>query len=289
MGGVTKMTSVHRFLAVLLMLMLSVTAAYAGDYRIERVSDSVYAAIAQPGSKAVSNAFFVVTGYEVILAGAHFVPEGVKELVASIGAITPLPITTLILTHHHKGVNYYDYDLPEKAEVIISSNIWQTLKNEVREFKSATMVFDNAITLNRGKISMVVMNAGPGHSSGDTIVYLPNEGILFASDLLFNNAAGFMGEASIVEWGESLDMLEQLMPVKVVPGVGAVGGGEVIASFKAFYRDFMTEIIRNVDKGNTLAQTKKEFSLKKYRDLPGFGTFLETNIERAYKQYKTRK
>lgn len=283
------MTSVYRFLAALLMLMLSVTTASAGNYRIERVSDSVYAAIAQPGSKAVSNAFFVVTGHEVILAGAHFVQEGVKELVDSIGAITPLPITTMILTHHHKGVNYYDYDLPEKVEVIISSNIWQTLKNEVREFKSATMVFDNAITLNRGKISMVVMNAGPGHSSGDTIVYLPNDGILFASDLLFNNAAGFMGEASIIEWGENLDMLEQLMPVKVVPGVGAVGGVEIITAFKAFYRDFMTEIIRNVDKGNTLAQTKKEFSLKKYRDLPGFGTFLETNIERAYKQYKTRK
>lgn len=282
------MTAVYRVLATLLLLMLPVTAAVAGNYRVEKVSDSVYAAIAQPGSKAVSNALFVVTGHEVILAGAHFVPDGVKELVASIGAITPLPITTLVLTHHHKGVNYYDYDLPEKIEVIVSANIWHTLKNELREFKSATMVFDNAITLNRGKISMVVMNAGPGHSSGDTIVFLPNEGILFASDLIFNNSAGFMGEASIVEWGENLDMLEQLMPVKVIPGVGAVGGLEIITSFRAFYRDFMTEIIRNVDKGNTLAQTKKEFSLKKYRDLPGFGQFLETNIERAYKQYKGR-
>lgn len=283
------MTAIYRTLVALLMLMLSVTAAMAGDYRVEKVSDSVYAAIAQPGSKAVSNALFVVTGYEVILAGAHFVPEGVKELTAIIGAITPLPITTLILTHHHKGVNYYDYDLPEKVEVIVSSNIWQTLKSELREFKSATMVFENAVTLNRGKISMVVMNTGPGHSSGDTIVFFPKEGILFASDLIFNNFAGFMGEASIIEWGETLDLLEQLVPTRVVPGVGAIGGIEVIDSFRSFYRDFMTEIIRNVDKGNSLAQTKKEFSLKKYSELPGFGQFLETNIERAYKQYKARK
>lgn len=283
------MTAVYRMLVALLVLMLSVTAAIGENYRVEKVSDSVYAAIAQPGSKAVSNALFVVTGHEVILAGAHFVPEGVKELTAVIGAITHLPITTLILTHHHKGVNYYDYDLPEKIEVIVSSNIWQTLKSELREFKSATMVFENAITLNRGKLSMVVMNTGPGHSSGDSIVIFPKEGVLFASDLLFSNSAGFMGEASIIEWGETLDMLEQLMPVKVVPGVGAVGGMEVITSFRAFYRDFMTEIIRNVDKGNSLAQTKKEFSLKKYSDLTGFDQFLETNIERAYKQYKTRK
>lgn len=283
------MSAVYKTLVALLVLMLPVTPAFAGNYKIEKVSDSVYAAIAQPGSRAVSNALFVVTGYEVILAGAHFVPEGVKELISVIGAITPLPITTFILTHHHKGVNYYDYDLPEKVEVIVSSNIWQTLKNELREFKSATMVFENAITLNRGKISMVVMNTGSGHSSGDTIVFFPKEGILFASDLLFNNSAGFMGEASIVEWGETLDMLEQLLPSKVVPGVGSVGSIEVITSFRSFYRDFMTEIIRNVDKGNTLAMTKKEFSLKKYSDMPGFGVFLESNIERAYKQYKTRR
>jgi cyclase len=131
------------------------------------------------------------------------------------------------------------------------------------------------------------MNAGPGHSSGDVIVYLPNERILFASDLLFNDSVGFMGEASIQEWGENLDMLEKIAPSIVIPGVGKVSDSGAIERFRKFYRAFMTEIIRNVEKGNTLSQAKKEFSLLQYKSLPGYDTFLDVNFERAYKQFKS--
>ncbi len=229
----------------------------AAEYEIVKVADSVYAAIAKTDGKAASNAFFVITDYEVILAGAHFVPEGVKELLAAIAKITPLPVSQIILTHHHKGFTYVDFDLPEKAEIVASVNVWQSLKGEFREFKNPTVVFENNLTLNRGKTSLVIMDTGPGHSSGDTIVYLPKEDVLFASDLLFNDAVGFMGEASIHEWGESLELLENLAPSKVIPGVGKVSDSSSIEKFRKFYRAFMTEIIRNVEKGNTLSQIKE--------------------------------
>ena len=268
-------------------LMLLYGNAHAALYQISKVSDSVYAAIAQPKGKVASNAFFVVTDYEVILAGAHFIPEGIKELLSEIARITPLPVSQVILTHHHKGFNYIDFDLPEKAEIVASVNVWQALKGELREFRNPTVVFESALTLNRGKSSLVIMDTGPGHSSGDVIVYLPKERILFASDLLFNDSVGYMGEASIHEWGENLEMMEKLAPSIVIPGVGKVSDSGAIERFRKFYRAFMTEIIRNVEKGNTLAQTKKEFSLQQYKSLPGYDAFLEVNLERAYRQFKS--
>jgi len=260
----------------------------ASEYEIVKVSDSVYAAIAKPAGKIASNAVFIITDFEVILAGAHFIPEGIKELLAGIAKITSLPVGQVILTHHHKGFNYVDFDFPEKSEIVVSVNVWQSLKGEFREFKNPTVVFENALTLNRGKISLVIMDTGPGHSSGDVIVYLPQDGILFASDLLFNDAVGFMGEASIQEWGESLELMEKFSPSKVIPGVGKVSDSASIERFRKFYRAFMTEIIRNVEKGNTLSQTKKEFSLQQYKSLPGYDSFLDVNLERAYKQFKSR-
>lgn len=264
-------------------------SASASLYRISKISDSVYAAIAESNGKAASNAIFVVTDYEVTLAGAHFISEGIQELLSEIAKITPLPVNKVILTHHHKGFNYLDFDFPEKFEIVASVNVWQALKGESRKFKNPTVVFENALTLNRGKTSLVIMNAGPGHSSGDVMVYLPNEGILFASDLLFNDAVGFMGEASIHEWGEILDMMESLAPVTVIPGVGKVSDNGAIERFRKFYRAFMTEIIRNVEKGNTFAQTKKEFSLPQYKSLPGYDTFMGVNLERAFKQFKSKR
>lgn len=279
-----------RFIVILLIvpiIILLTQNADASFYKISKVADSVYAAIALPNGKAVSNAFFVVTDYEVVIAGAHFVQDGIKELIAEIATITPLPLKQIILTHHHKGLNYLDFDLPEKTEIIVSVDLWQNLKGEPREFKNSTIVFENVLTLNKGKTTLVIMNTGPGHSSGDMIVYLPNERILFASDLLFNDVVGFMGEASIHEWGENLDLMERLAPSIVIPGVGIVSDSGAIGRFRKFYRAFMTEIIRNVEKGNTLSQSKKEFSLPQYKSLPGFDLFFEGNFARAYNQLKS--
>jgi len=98
-----------------------------------------------------------------------------------------------------------------------------------------------------------------------------------------------MGDASIHEWGESLDLLEKLAPLKVVPGVGKVDDAKAITRFRNFYQAFMTEIIRNVEKGNTLAQTRKEFSLDQYKNLPGYKSFIDVNLERAYRQLKSQR
>lgn len=274
-------------LALFALTVLSAGSSDASQYQLVKITDSVYAAIAQPSSKSVSNAFFVVTDYEVILAGAHFTKEGVKELYRGIAEVTPFPVRQIILTHHHKGLNYLDFDLPENAEIIVSVDIWQTLKGEAREFKNPTVVFENALTLNKRKTPVIIMNTGPGHSSGDTIVFLPKERILFASDLLFNDAVGFMGEASVREWGESLDLIDELAPAVVIPGVGSVADSGSVEKFRGFYRAFMTEVIRNVEKGNTLLRAKKEFSLPQYKSLPGFDSYFDVNFERAYKQIKS--
>lgn len=281
------MRSAPFMIILLAAVLLSTADASAALYKISKVSGSVYAAIAEPNGKAASNAFFVVTEQEVILAGAHFIADGIKELLAEIGKITPLPVHKIILTHHHKGFNYIDFDFPEKSEIIASVDVWQALKGESREFKNPAVVYENVLTLNRGKTSLVIMNAGPGHSSGDAIVYLPSERILFASDLLFHDTVGFMGEASIHEWGEALDMMEVLAPAIVIPGVGKVSDIGAIEKFRKFYRAFMTEVIRNVEAGNSFSQTKKEFSLPQFKHLPGYDAFLEVNLERAYKQFKS--
>lgn len=276
------------FCCLSLALLVVPSLAAAANYEIRKISDSVYSAIAQPGSKAVSNAMFIVTGHEVILVGAHFVQEGTEELVKEIARISPLPVSHVILTHHHRGFNYVDFNLPERAEVVASVQVWQDLTAEMREFKNPTIVFDDTLTLHRGATSLVLLNMGKGHSGGDVVLFMPKEGILFASDLVFNDTAGYMGDASVLEWGENLERLESIPARIVIPGVGKVTDGAGIERFKKFYRSFMTEVLRSVEKGNSLSQTKKEFSLDSFKELPGFDDFLEVNLERAYKQLKAR-
>lgn len=273
------------FLAVFIVVLLpmQVLAAY---YSVQKISDGVYGAIALPEGKAASNAMFIVTNYQVILIGAHFLPEGIRELVVEIAKITPLPIRHVILTHHHPGFNYIDFDLPANAEIITSWQTWQALKNELRPFKNQVIVFDSQLTLQRDNISLVLYNTVRGHSEGDVVVYVPSEGVLFASDLLFNDAVGYMGDGHMRDWILNLDMMEQLGPRVVIPGVGKVTDAEGIDRFRTIMRAFLTEILQNIEKGYTLAQTKKAFSLPEYQSLPGFRTFFDVNFERAYREMK---
>ncbi len=284
-GAASSFVNMARFVVVITLLAPSTLTA--ANYEVKKVSDSVYAAIAKPGSKALSNAMIVISGQEAILAGSHFVAEGVEELADEIGKIAAKGVTRVVLTHHHPGFNYVDFDLPEKAEVIVTVQIFKSVRGESREFRNSTLVFDESLTLNRGRTSIVLLNMGKGHSEGDMVVYLPREGVLFASDLLFSDAMGYMGEASVFEWGETLERLEELSAKVVIPGVGAVTDGSGITRFKKFFRDFMSEVLRNLEKGNSISRTKKEFSLDAYKDMPGYSTFVEVNLERAYNQLKS--
>jgi glyoxylase-like metal-dependent hydrolase (beta-lactamase superfamily II) len=268
-------------------LCLGTGPAYAGtNYAVQKVADGVYAAIAQPKGKAASSAMIVVTNYQVILAGAHFAPECIEELRAEIAKITPIPLRYVILTHHHRGFNYIDYDFPENVEIIMSWQTWQALKAGSRELKNPVTFFNEGLTLSRGKKTIVLNNTGLGHSEGDVVVYLPEEKVLFTSDLFYNEVVGFMGDGFMREWVLNLEMLEGIDARTVIPGLGKVTNSEGILRFRLIFKEFLTEVLRHVERGETTAQTKKGFHLPEYEALNGYKTFSSNNIERAYKQLK---
>lgn len=281
----------HRFFIFVLHCALAlclIRPAVAANYQVEKVADGVYAAIALPGGKAASNAMIVITRYQVLLAGAHFVPEGIKELLAEIARLTPLPLRYVLLTHHHKGFNFIDFDLPKNAEIVTSWQTWQSLKNEYRELPNPVTFFDKGLTLQRSGVTIVLSNTGLGHSEGDVFVYMPSQGVLFTSDLVYNNVVGYMGDGHLREWAAILEVLGSLGSRTVIPGLGKVTDSSGIEHFTRFYRDFTTEVLRYVEKGVPLPQVKKNFRLASYEHLPGYKTFMEVNLERAYQELKEK-
>lgn len=283
------MRSIKLLCLVMMVLFLSGRPSQAAkNYEIQKVSNSVYAAIAQPQGKTASNAIFIVTNSQVIIAGSHFVLEGIRELVAEIAQITPNPVREIILTHHHSGYNYIDLDLPPNAEIITSWQTWQALRSEYRQVKNPVSFFDTGLTLQRENISIILSNSNLGHSKGDIVVFVPGDGILFTSDLVFNGAVGYMGTGHMREWAMNLEMLETIDAKTVIPGVGTITDSGGIAKFKVFLKDFLTEVLRNIELGNSLAKTKKEFSLPQYETFPGYRSFFEVNIERAYSELKEK-
>ena len=84
-----------------------------------------------------------------------------------------------------------------------------------------TIVFEKRLTLWLGSLQVEIMQLGRGHTKGDTVVWLPQEQILFSGDLVEFGATPYSGDAYLDDWPATLDAIAALAPAKLVPGRGA--------------------------------------------------------------------
>ena len=90
------------FLLVLFCLFsLSALAADPSDFTIKKIGEGVYAAISGDGSKAGSNAGFIVGSNGVVVVDTFVAVDPAKELLAEIRKITNLPVRYVVNTHYH--------------------------------------------------------------------------------------------------------------------------------------------------------------------------------------------
>lgn len=274
----------RRLFLLILALVPSASAAQAqGSFVVQRLADGVYAALARPGGQASSNAFFVEMGDYTVAGGAHLTKEAIADLQAAAVSATGRPVRYFVLTHHHHGFSYLDFDFPPAAQVLTSGQTWQSLNDEVRQATFPVFFFSEGLTLKAGERVLVLMNLGQGHTEGDVVVYLPEEEILFASDLVYIGSVGYMGEGHMQSWAVNLEFLESLDVRRIVPGIGPVAAKKDLTAFKTFFKAFLSEVLRHLEQGDSLKKTKKTFALPKYRHLTGYDQFLEVNLERAYR------
>jgi glyoxylase-like metal-dependent hydrolase (beta-lactamase superfamily II) len=106
-----------------------------------------------------------------------------------------------------------------------------------------TITFRGELTLWMGKLEVKLMQLGRGHTKGDTVVWLPQQKILFSGDLVEADAACYTGDAYLADWPATLDRLAALKPVKLVPGRGpALHTPERVQAGLAYTRDFVATL-----------------------------------------------
>jgi cyclase len=122
----------------------------------------------------------------------------------------------------------------------------------------------------------------PAHTTNDSILWIPEHGILFAGDLIFNGGTPFLLLGSIEG---AVDVLENVVrPLgarTIVPGHGPVCGPEVIDDVLD-YLVFVTELARE-----GLAAGLSPLDAARQADLGRYATLTDTerlvgNLHRAY-------
>jgi glyoxylase-like metal-dependent hydrolase (beta-lactamase superfamily II) len=111
-----------------------------------------------------------------------------------------------------------------------------------------TTVFDERHELNLDGTEVQLIFVGPCHQAGDTIVHVPQEGVVFAGDVLFRLCTPMGWTGTYAKWLKTLDLIISLHPKVVVPGHGPVCGIEGVKEMRAYLEYLRDESKRSFEK-----------------------------------------
>src|SRR6202451_2015626 len=139
------------------------------------------------------NSGVIVGDKGVIVVDAKTTPAAGKELLDDIAKITPKPVTTVILTHsdgdHVNGLASFPAGIAIIAHENNKKEQDAALAAGGRGAPPAghlptQVVSKNKENLKINGVKLEVLHWAPAHTSGDLVVYLPGEKIVFTGDII---------------------------------------------------------------------------------------------------------
>jgi cyclase len=149
-----------------------------------------------------------------------------------------------------------------------------------------TTLFDDSLITNLEDVEVHIIHVGPCHQVGDTIVWLPEERVLFAGDVIFRLCTPMGWVGTFEKWFETLDFIaNELKPDVIVPGHGPVCGIEGATDMKEYLRYVQNESRQFYDAGLSARDASRKVDFGPYADwISPERVYL--NIERAYRELR---
>jgi len=255
----------------------------------DKLSDHAYAYTAEGDP----NTGIVIGDDAAMVIDTQATPVMAQDVIRRVREVTDKPIRYVVLSHYHAvrvlGASAYGadhviasrdtYDLiVERGEQDKASEIGRFPRlfravESVPGLTWPTLVFEKRMTLWLGKLQVEIMQLGRGHTKGDTVVWLPQDKVLFSGDLVEYDATPYTGDAYLTDWPATLDAIAALKPEKLVPGRGAAlrTPDEVRAGLEGT-RAFVTTMFESVKRGAAAGKDLRAVYRETYEALkPRFG------------------
>jgi glyoxylase-like metal-dependent hydrolase (beta-lactamase superfamily II) len=250
------------------------TKAFASQADLEekqvsftRLSEHAYAYTAEGDP----NTGIVIGGNAVMVIDTQATPAMAQDVIRRIREVTDKPIKYVMLTHYH-AVRVLGASAYAPEHIIASEDTLSLIKERGEQDKASeigrfprlfrnvdsvppgltwpTLTFSGKMTLWLGTLEVQLLQLGRGHTKGDTVVWLPQEKILFSGDLVEFDATPYAGDAYFSDWPATLDAVAALQPQQLVPGRGAaLQTPEAVAAGLAGTRSFIADVYSAVQAG----------------------------------------
>ncbi|WP_244617483.1 MBL fold metallo-hydrolase [Sulfurimicrobium lacus] len=278
------------------------------------VAPNVYAFIGDTGMRSVenegmnANSGFVVTDEGVVVIDSGSTWQVAKEIHRAIRAVTRQPVKIVVNTggqdHRWLGNGYFK---SIGAEIIAArpaladmqargamqlDGLSQTLGEKAAGTQPVypDRLFDQSETLRLGGQEIQLLYFHGGHTPGDSVVWLPKQGVLFSGDLVFvDRLLGVLPFSSATDWLASFNVMEKLGPKTIVPGHGQVCDLDRARRDTGDYlRLLITHMKQAVDKGIALQEAIDSLDQSAFSRLANFDLLKGGNASRVYLEMESQ-
>ncbi|WP_392893942.1 MBL fold metallo-hydrolase [Streptomyces sp. LN699] len=255
----------------------------------------VHAYVQPDGGWCLNNAGFVSDGGRTLLvdtAATRRRALALREAVASTGV--PMP-RTVVNTHHHGDHTYGNGVFAPEALILGHDNaraeqlaaghqlemIWPTTDFGAVEIVPPDVTYNDRTTLHVGDIEVRIIHPGVAHTTGDSLVWLPGQRVVFTGDLVFAGGTPFLAMGSLSGSLRAMELLRSLDAETVVPGHGPLTDPSAYEATERYLRHVAELALEGRAKGLTPLETALG------ADLGEFAAWRESerlvaNLHRAY-------
>jgi glyoxylase-like metal-dependent hydrolase (beta-lactamase superfamily II) len=220
------------------------------------------------------------------------------QLLAEIRKLTKLPVKFVINTHYHIDHVAGNRIFQEAGAVVLAQRNVRTWihtenlkffgkdikpeeKTKVAELGAPNIVYDTGTTLFLGS-RRIDVRVFPGHTGGDSVVFVPDAAIVFCGDLFWRNTLPNLIDATTAAWLSTLNAISTAAPTATfIPGHGDVGTASDVRAFRGYLAD-LRELVAAPTKegktGDTLVNAVLPALTEKYGQWDFFKYFAKPDI-----------
>jgi cyclase len=266
---------------------------------LQEIGDGLYAYLQPDGGWGWSNAGLVADGESTALIDTLYDLTLTEQMLRAMRTAVPAAtrIDTLVNTHAN-GDHCYGNQLVGGARIVAS----ERTAAEMSDLPPAAMAalieqapamgelgaffldcfgafdfggielalpdetFTGELQIRVGARELRLIEVGPAHTRGDTLVHAPVERVLFSGDILFSEAHPIAWAGPVSNWIAACDRILAMDVEVIVPGHGPLAGPDAVRELKAYFEYLLEEARSRHAEGMTALQAARSISLGRWVD-----------------------
>jgi len=292
-------------------------SAWSYTRGLHDLGNAAYAYLQPDGSWGWSNAGLITDGEASLLVDTLYDLRLTQEMLNAMRASIPAATSIdMVVNTHANGDHCYGNQLVADAQIIASARTAEQMVSEVAPSQLAMLMqiapqlgqlgeffsrifspfkwdditltlpkqtFEGTLDLKVGDKAVRLLEVGPAHTRGDTLVYIPGDRAIFTGDIVFIGGHPIIWAGPVGNWLRACDLILSLDVETIVPGHGPITDKKGVAEVKGYLEYVYQEARKRYEAGMPATEAAKDIPLDRYASWTD-GERIAVNVQTIYRE-----